>query len=69
MWKDPLFIVVALAVLLVLVILAIGIGSFGKGGEYNRRNANKLMRYRIYAQGFAVLSPTSGVFPCPHARP
>ena len=54
MWKDPLFIVVALAVLLVLVILAIGIGSFGKGGEYNRRNANKLMRYRIYAQGFDV---------------
>ena len=55
MWKDPLFIVVALAVLLVLVILAIGIGSFGKGGEFNRRNANKLMRYRIYAQGFAVV--------------
>ena len=55
MWKDPLFIVIALALLLVLVILAKGIGSFGRGGEYNRLNANKLMRYRIYAQGFAVL--------------
>ncbi len=55
MWKDPLFIVASFAVLAVLVILVIGIGSFGKGGEFNKRNANKLMRYRIYAQGFAVL--------------
>ncbi len=55
MLKDPLFIIAALAVLAVLVILAIGIGSFGRGGEFNKRNANKLMRYRIYAQGFAVV--------------
>ena len=55
MWKDPLFVVAALAVFAVLVILMIGIGSFAKGGEFNKRNANKLMRYRIYAQGFAVL--------------
>lgn len=55
MWKDPLFVVAALAVFAVLVILMIGIGSFAKGGEFNKRNANKLMRYRIYAQAFAVL--------------
>ena len=55
MWKDPLFVVASLAVFAVLVILLLGIGSFGKGGEFNKRNANKLMRYRIYAQAFAVL--------------
>lgn len=55
MWKDPLFVVASLAVFAVLVILMIGIGSFAKGGEFNKRNANKLMRYRIYAQAFAVL--------------
>lgn len=55
MWKDPLVFVATLAVLAVLAVLVIGIGSFGKGGEFNKRNANKLMRYRIYAQGFAVL--------------
>lgn len=55
MWKDPLFVVAALAVFAVLVILMIGIGGFAKGGEFNKRNANKLMRYRIYAQGLAVL--------------
>lgn len=55
MINDPLFIVAALACLGVVVILAIGIGGFGKGGEFNRKNSNKLMRYRIYAQGLAVL--------------
>ncbi len=55
MLQDPLFIVVILAVLLVLAILLTGIFSFGKGGDFNRRNANRLMRYRIYAQFVAVL--------------
>lgn len=55
MWKDPLFVIASLAVFAVLVILMIGIGSFAKGGAFNKRNANRLMRYRIYAQAFAVL--------------
>jgi hypothetical protein len=55
MLKDPLFIVAAIAVLGVLVILMIGIGGFAKGGEFNKKHANRLMRYRIYAQGLAVV--------------
>ncbi|WP_420857323.1 twin transmembrane helix small protein [Marivivens marinus] len=55
MLQDPLFIVVALSCLLVAGILLWGIGSFSKGGEYNKRNANKIMRYRIAAQFVAVL--------------
>ncbi|MDZ4095116.1 MAG: twin transmembrane helix small protein [Paracoccaceae bacterium] len=55
MLKDPLFIVAALATLGVLVILLIGIGGFARGGEFNRKHANRLMRYRIYAQALAVL--------------
>lgn len=51
---DPLFIIVAIACLAVLFILVLGIGSFGKGGAFNQRNANKLMRYRIYAQAVAI---------------
>ena len=54
MLHDPLFLIVALACLLVVVILMFGIGSFGRGGEFNRRNANKLMRMRIMAQAVAV---------------
>ncbi len=55
MASDPLFWVMALAVLAVLGILMLGIGSFGKGGEFNRKNANKIMRWRIGAQLIAVI--------------
>ena len=39
----------------VAVILLIGLGGFASGGEFNKRNSNKLMRYRIIAQFIAVL--------------
>ena len=54
MLSDPLFIVAALACLGVLVVLMIGIGGFAKGGDFNRKHANRIMRYRIIAQAIAV---------------
>ena len=53
--SDPLFWVVAVASLAVLAILVIGIGGFAKGGDFNRKHANKLMRWRIAAQFLAVV--------------
>lgn len=55
MTRDPLFIIVAIACLAVLVILMIGVGGFAKGGEFNRKHSNRLMRYRIIAQAIAVV--------------
>lgn len=55
MLEDPLFIVVAIACLVVLGILLTGIGGFAKGGDFNRKHANKIMRWRIYAQFIAIL--------------
>ena len=55
MLSDPLFLVVVVACLVVLGILIKGVSTFGKGGEENRKNANKYMRWRIYAQFVAVL--------------
>lgn len=52
---DPLFLVAALAAFVVLIILMIGVGSFAKGGAFNQRNANRLMRWRIIAQAVAVV--------------
>ena len=52
---DPLFILVVLSMATVAVILIIGIGGFGRGGEFNRKYANKLMQLRIAAQFVAVL--------------
>lgn len=54
MRNDPLFMLAALASFAVLVILMIGIGGFARGGEFNKRNANKLMRLRIAAQAVAI---------------
>ncbi|ETW11822.1 hypothetical protein ATO8_14187 [Roseivivax marinus] len=55
MSSDPLFIVMALVMFVVVVILMTGIGGFAKGGEFNKKYANKLMRWRIAAQFVAVL--------------
>ena len=55
MADDPLFLVVAAACLGVAAILIFGIGTFGKGGEFNRKHANRIMRWRIGAQFVAVL--------------
>jgi uncharacterized membrane protein affecting hemolysin expression len=54
MLRDPLFLIAALACLAVLVVLMIGIGGFAKGGDFNRKHANRIMRYRIIAQAVAV---------------
>lgn len=54
MLHDPLFILAAVACLVVLAILMLGVGGFAKGGDFNRKHANRLMRYRIAAQAVAV---------------
>lgn len=55
MLHDPLFYVVAAAVLSVLVILMIGIGGFARGGEFNAKHGNRMMRYRLAAQFVAIV--------------
>lgn len=55
MADDPLFIVVAISTLVVLGILMVGIGGFARGGDFNKKHANRIMRYRIAAQFVAVV--------------
>ena len=55
MFDGPFTILVAVVVLVVLVILMLGIGTFAKGGDFNRRHANRIMRWRVGAQAFAIL--------------
>jgi len=54
MVDDPLYYIVIFSILVVFVVLMIGLGSFTKGGDFNRKYANKLMRYRIIAQAVAI---------------
>lgn len=55
MLQDPLFLLVIAAVLLVLGILVVGIASFAISGEWHKKHANRIMRYRIAAQLVAVV--------------
>ena len=40
---------------LTLVVLFTGLISMARGGEFNRKNSNRLMRLRVILQGIAVL--------------
>lgn len=42
------------AVALTLAVLVVGIVSMARGGEFNRRNANRLMRLRVLFQAIAI---------------
>ena len=46
--------IVIIAILAVMVILMIGLGAFTSGGEFNKKYANKLMRYRIIGHAVAI---------------
>jgi len=53
--ETALNILLGLALVAVLLVLATGLVGFIRGGEFNRKYANKLMRLRVAAQGFALL--------------
>ena len=50
---EKLVMIFALAA--VGAILFWGVITMGRGGEYNRNNSNKLMRYRIILQALALV--------------
>lgn len=56
MFSDPLFVFTTIACLLVLGILLFGIATFAKGGDFNKRNSNRIMRWRIGVQFVAVIA-------------
>lgn len=62
MTRDPLFVLVIIACLAVLAVLMIGVGGFAKGGDFNRKYANKIMRLRILLQFIAVVLIVAYVF-------
>lgn len=49
------FTVILVVMAAVVLVLLIGIGGFAKGGAFNAKYANKMMRLRILLQFVAVL--------------
>jgi len=53
--ETTLLILALTATVAVAIILLFGIGTFTRGGDFNRRHANKIMRWRLAAQFVAVI--------------
>ena len=52
---KTLSILLAIALAGVLLVLIIGLIAMARGGEFNRKYGNKLMRARVALQAFAVV--------------
>ncbi|MFN4062204.1 twin transmembrane helix small protein [Paracoccus hibiscisoli] len=52
---TSLFLVTVLSIGVVIAILMTGIGGFAKGGDFNRKHGNRMMRWRLYAQAVAIV--------------
>ena len=53
MAPDKLILVIALAI--VAGILGWGVMTMARGGDYNVKNSNRIMRYRIIFQAIALI--------------
>lgn len=52
--KSFVFFLLILAMVATIGVLFAGLISMARGGDFNRRNANKLMRARIVCQAVAL---------------
>jgi hypothetical protein len=53
---DGVFaVLLGIALLLTLAVLFAGVITMGRGGEFNQKYGNKLMRWRVMLQGIAVV--------------
>lgn len=59
---DPLYILAILAMASVVIVLVIGLGGFGKGGAFNHKYGNKMMRLRLLFQFIAVVLVVAYVY-------
>jgi len=53
--NNILFILLGISLLSVLATLVIGMVAMSKGGDFNKKYGNKLMRLRVVLQGIALV--------------
>ena len=51
---NILLILLIVFMVLALGSLLVGVFAMGKGGDFNKKNSNKLMRYRVLFQGLSI---------------
>ncbi len=50
------------AIVATAIVLIVGIAGFARGGEFNKKHANKLMRLRILFQAIALVLIVGGIY-------
>jgi hypothetical protein len=55
MLSGPLVWIIITACLIVLGVLMVGVIGFARGGDFNRKYANKIMQLRLLMQFLAVI--------------
>jgi len=53
--NSVLPVLLGLAMAGVLIVLFVGIGGMARGGDFNKKYGNRLMRMRVVLQGVAIL--------------
>ncbi len=53
--KAMFFTLVIVAAMITLAVLVTGIFAMARGGEFNRKHSNRLMRLRVVAQCIALV--------------
>jgi hypothetical protein len=53
--RGFLFVLLLVAMLGTLAVLFAGLFTMARGGEFNKRHGNRLMRLRVAMQGAAIL--------------
>jgi hypothetical protein len=53
--RGFLFVLLLIAMFGTLAVLFVGLFAMARGGEFNKRHGNKLMRLRVMMQGLAIL--------------
>ncbi len=53
--KTASALLLGLALFMTLAVLFAGLIAMARGGEFNKRHGNKLMRYRVIAQAVALV--------------
>lgn len=52
---NIILVFLAIFMALTLASLLVGVFAMGKGGDFNKKNSNKFMRYRVLFQAGAVV--------------
>ena len=53
--SSVVFVLIVIGLAATLLVLGVGVVAMFRGGEFNRRYGNKLMRARVVLQGTTIL--------------